>query len=225
MLDISTLLTVKGSSSKPHPQRSFSPILTTNTDPNPTSKAPKKKKQQKNSSDSSVMLSSGTVKAPETDSFPVETAPQKENVPNKTRNKPTNSLTATPHSGLANGFPDKSPSTSKKAAVVTTTNNDQPEQEEDFPALMANKPPPGTSTTTSFCCKNRIIPSSQNSCMFFITGFRTSFPIKASNPSPSTTIPPPPPGLGMMPPKPPPGFTGIPLNSNVPEPPSSSVNT
>lgn len=198
MLDISTLLTVKGSSSKPHPQRSFSPILTTNTDPNPTSKAPKKKKQQKNSSDSSVMLSSGTVKAPETDSFPVETAPQKENVPNKTRNKPTNSLTATPHSGLANGFPDKSPSTSKKAAVVTTTNNDQPEQEEDFPALMANKPPPG---------------------------FRTSFPIKASNPSPSTTIPPPPPGLGMMPPKPPPGFTGIPLNSNVPEPPSSSVNT
>lgn len=37
-------------------------------------------------------------------------------------------------------------------------------------------------------------------------------------------MPPPPPGLGLSAPKPPPGFTGIPLNSNVVEDPPPAVN-
>ncbi|KAK7939851.1 hypothetical protein WMY93_003177 [Mugilogobius chulae] len=175
MLDISSLLTVKGSSisnnnNKPQPQKP--PNLTTIMDP---------------------PLASETEKTV-TEFCPVEIAAQKENVPEKNRNK----------SSLANGYPDKSPSTNKKvaaaaAAVVTTTSTDQSaEQEEEFPALTAQKPPPG---------------------------FKTSFPIKASNPSPVTAAPVPPPGLGSAAPKPPPGFTGVPLNSNVPEPSSSSTNT
>uniref|UniRef100_A0A3B4ANS2 RING-type E3 ubiquitin transferase n=1 Tax=Periophthalmus magnuspinnatus TaxID=409849 RepID=A0A3B4ANS2_9GOBI len=140
MLDISSLLTVKGNGNnkKPHPQKP--PNLTTNLDP----------------------------------------------MPMKTQIKPS----------LANGYPDKSPSTNKKVPGVTATNTDQTtEQEEEFPALTAQKPPPG---------------------------FKTSFPIKASNPPPVPVAPSPPPGLGSTGPKPPPGFTGIPLNSNVPEPSSSN---
>lgn len=59
-----------------------------------------------------------------------------------------------------------------------------------------------------------IIQSSRSLCF---SGFKTSFPMKASAPAPSSTMPLPPPGLGMSAPKPPPGFTGIPLNSNVVE--------
>lgn len=125
-----------------------------------------------------------------TESFPVETVVQKENVPEKTQNKPN------PHS-LTNGLPDKSPSTNKKVAVVTAANTGPPEeQEEEFPALTVRKAPPPP-------------------------GFKTSFPIK----SPTASVTTPPPGLETPAPKPPPGFTGIPLNSNVPEPSSSSTNT
>ncbi|CAL1588884.1 unnamed protein product [Knipowitschia caucasica] len=192
MLDISSLLTVKGSSSSnntPQPQK---PKLTAIMDLAPMSKekmeTSKRKKQPKNNA-----VSSGTEKASVTESYPVETTAQKENVPEKSRNKPS----------LANGYPDKSPSTNrtsnKKTAAVTSTTTEQPtEQEEEFPALLAQKPPPG---------------------------FKTSFPIKTSNPPPLTAAPTPPPGLGNTAPKPPPGFTGIPLNSNVPEPSSSSTNT
>lgn len=56
-------------------------------------------------------------------------------------------------------------------------------------------------------------------CVYF-TGFKGSFPIKASTlPSPS-----PPPGLGTVAAKPPPGFTRIPLNSNVVEPAPTTLN-
>lgn len=189
MLDISTLLTVKESSViKPQPPPPQN--LITNTDPIPVPKANKKKKQQKNTAATSTLLSA-TENASVSQSFPVETAAQKENVPEKNQNKPA------PHS-LANGYPDKSPSTNKKMAVPTSNTVPPAEQEEEFPALTAKKTPP--------------------------PGFKTSFPIKASS-----TLPPPvsapPPGLENTAPKPPPGFTGIPLNGNVPEPSSSSTNT
>lgn len=48
--------------------------------------------------------------------------------------------------------------------------------------------------------------------------------MKASAPPSSTTVTPPPPGLGISGPRPPPGFTGIPLNSNVVEAADSAVN-
>ncbi|XP_071330288.1 E3 ubiquitin-protein ligase ZNF598 isoform X2 [Trachinotus anak] len=197
MLDISSLLTVKGGNSKPPTATSSPSNPTTNTDL-PTSKASKKKKQQKNTAAPSTSVSSTTTTTVNTIS--VETAAQKENVPEKTCNKPLSStVTAALTSGLVNGHPEKSPPISKEAAAVTPHPNTDPplEQEEEFPALMTKKPPPG---------------------------FKTSFPMKASAPAPSSTMPPPPPGLGISAPKPPPGFTGIPLNSNVVEPAPSAVN-
>uniref|UniRef100_A0A3Q1HJD2 RING-type E3 ubiquitin transferase n=2 Tax=Anabas testudineus TaxID=64144 RepID=A0A3Q1HJD2_ANATE len=177
MLDISSLLTVKGGNSKPS-----------------------KKKQQKNIAApfTSVPSLSGTTTPVNTIS--VETVAQKENVPEKSLNKPLSSaVTAAQTSGLANGKPEKSPPANKKADAVTPHPNTDPplQKEEEFPALMTKKPPPG---------------------------FKSSFPMKASTPSQSSTMPPPPPGLGVSAPKPPPGFTGIPINSNVVEPPPSGVN-
>uniref|UniRef100_A0A3Q0SGB8 RING-type E3 ubiquitin transferase n=1 Tax=Amphilophus citrinellus TaxID=61819 RepID=A0A3Q0SGB8_AMPCI len=165
MLDISSLLTVKAGSAN-------------------------KKKKQKNTAAPSTSGSTTSDLATTVNPVSVETAAQKENVP---ENKPlSNAVTAALTSGLANGYTERSPPTSKDAAVVTTHPNMDPadEQEEEFPALMTKKPPPG---------------------------FKTSFPMKASTPPPSSTVPLPPPGLGMSAPKPPPGFTGIPLNSNVVE--------
>ncbi|XP_026106206.1 E3 ubiquitin-protein ligase ZNF598 [Carassius auratus] len=48
-------------------------------------------------------------------------------------------------------------------------------------------------------------------------GFKSAFPLKST----PNVLPPPPPGLGPVVSKPPPGFTGVPLNSNVEE---SAVN-
>jgi len=52
-------------------------------------------------------------------------------------------------------------------------------------------------------------------------GFKSAFPLKSTQ---SALPPPPPPGLGSVVSKPPPGFTGIPLNSNVVESSVSDVN-
>ncbi|XP_041673360.1 E3 ubiquitin-protein ligase ZNF598 [Cheilinus undulatus] len=194
MLDISSLLTVKGGNGKPPPRSSTPPNLTSNTDP-PPSKASKKKKQQKNTAAPSTSVSSALGTTQTSSSVSGETAAQKENVPEKTWNKP---LSGAVTSGLVNGHPEKSPPVSKEAAAVKPNpSTDAPlEQEEEFPALITKNPPPG---------------------------FKSSFPIKASTPAPSSAMPPPPPGLGISAPKPPPGFTGIPLNSNV-EPAPSAVN-
>ncbi|AWP18668.1 putative zinc finger protein 598 [Scophthalmus maximus] len=198
MLDISSLLTVKGGNSKPSTVTSSSSSHPTpNTDLS-TSKANKKKKTQKNAPVSSTSVSSTATTTVNT--IAVETAAQKENVPEKNCNKPFSStVTAALTSGLTNGHPEKSPPARKEAVAVTPHPNMDPllEQEEEFPALMTKKPPPG---------------------------FKTSFPIKASAPASSSTMPPPPPGLGLSAPKPPPGFTGIPLNSNVVEDPPPAVN-
>ncbi|XP_049924264.1 E3 ubiquitin-protein ligase ZNF598 [Epinephelus moara] len=198
MLDISSLLTVKGGNSKPSSVTSNPPNPTSYTDA-PTSKASKKKKPQKNTAAAftSVSSVSGTTQSVSTNS--VETAAQKENVPEKTWNKPpSTAVTATMMSGLANGHTEKSPPLSKEAVITPPSKADPPaEQEEDFPALMTKNPPPG---------------------------FKSSFPLKAAASAPSSTMPPPPPGLGISATKPPPGFTGIPLNSNVVEPAVSAVN-
>ncbi|XP_034566952.1 E3 ubiquitin-protein ligase ZNF598 [Notolabrus celidotus] len=196
MLDISSLLTVKGGNSKPPAATSTTPTPAPNTDP-PASKAAKKKKQQKNTAppSTSVSAASGTTQTPS--SISVETAAQKENVPEKSWNKPNPGAVT---SAMANGHPEKPPAVSKEAAVKPNSNTDTPaEQEEEFPALITKNPPPG---------------------------FKSSFPMKASTPAPapSSAAPPPPPGLGVSAPKPPPGFTGIPLNSNVVEPAPSAVN-
>ncbi|XP_008286940.1 E3 ubiquitin-protein ligase ZNF598 [Stegastes partitus] len=197
MLDISSLLTVKGGTSKTSTVTSSTSNPTPNTDLS-TSKANKKKKQKNPAAPAtSVSAVSGTTATANTIS--VETAAQKENVPEKTLSKPlSNVVTAALTSGLANGYPEKSPP-SKDAAVEAPHPITDPtlEPEEEFPALMTKKPPPG---------------------------FKTSFPLKASTSAPSSTMPPPPPGLGISAPKPPPGFTGIPLNSNVVEPAPSAVN-
>ncbi|XP_060921469.1 E3 ubiquitin-protein ligase ZNF598 [Labrus mixtus] len=198
MLDISSLLTVKGGNSKPPTATSNTPDLTPSHDPS-ASKASKKKKTPKNTAapSASVSSASGTTQTPS--SISVETAAQKENVPEKTWIKPSGTVTAPLTSGLTNGHPEKSTRITKEAVAVKSNPNTDPplEQEEEFPALIANKPPPG---------------------------FKTSFPVKSSAPAPSSAVPPPPPGLGVSATKPPPGFTGIPLNSNVVEPAPSAVN-
>ncbi|KAF7655015.1 hypothetical protein LDENG_00062090 [Lucifuga dentata] len=201
MLDISSLLTVKGGNGKP----SASTSNATPTVDLPAPKANKKKKPLKNTptpSTSASSLSGTTISANTTS---VETVAQKENVPEKTWIKPpftaVTAATGTATSGLINGYTEKSsPPISKKAvnSVTLQPNTDlSHEEEEEFPALITKKPPPG---------------------------FKTSFPLKASSDAHSASMPSPPPGLGTAAPKPPPGFTGIPLNSNVPEPAPSAVN-
>uniref|UniRef100_A0A3B5MI60 RING-type E3 ubiquitin transferase n=1 Tax=Xiphophorus couchianus TaxID=32473 RepID=A0A3B5MI60_9TELE len=149
MLDISSLLTVKGANSKPS---------ATPSSANPS----------------------------------VETAAQKENVPEKTWSKSLSS-TVTATSVSASGPTDTTSAVCRESprAMTPPVVVPAPEPEEEFPALMTKKPPPG---------------------------FKTSFPVKTTAPSPAPAMPPPPPGLGSSAPKPPPGFTGIALNSNVVEP-------
>uniref|UniRef100_A0A665WPF2 RING-type E3 ubiquitin transferase n=1 Tax=Echeneis naucrates TaxID=173247 RepID=A0A665WPF2_ECHNA len=150
---------------------------------------------------SSLLTVKGGKSKPSSAPTSMETAAQKENVPEKSHSKPLSSTVATSlTSGLANGHPEKSTPTSKEAVTVALhTNSACPlEQDEEFPALMTKKPPPG---------------------------FKSSFPVKASAPATSSTMPPPPPGLGIPAPKPPPGFTGIPLNSNVVEPVPATVSS
>lgn len=161
MLDISSLLTVKGGNSKPSAVASSSPNPTPSTDL-PTPKASKKKKQQKNIAApfTSVPSLSGTTTPVNTIS--VETVAQKENVPEKSLNKPLSSaVTAAQTSGLANGKPEKSPPANKKADAVTPHPNTDPplQKEEEFPALMTKKPPPGTA-------QHDIIQNSDNHLAF-----------------------------------------------------------
>ncbi|XP_029944471.1 E3 ubiquitin-protein ligase ZNF598 [Salarias fasciatus] len=201
MLDISSLLTVKGGNSKtPAPSSKSSAVTSASPTPAPFTDVPaskaSKKKKQKNTAAPSTSASTPAAAA---NAASGETAAQKENVPEKTWNKPPSGAgTAALTSGLTNGYEEKPPPVNKDKAAAPPNSKKEPdlEQEEEFPALMTKKPPPG---------------------------FKSSFPMKASAPVPSSTMPPPPPGLGMSAPKPPPGFTGIPLNSNVVEPAPTAV--
>ncbi|XP_024128436.1 E3 ubiquitin-protein ligase ZNF598 [Oryzias melastigma] len=189
MLDISSLLTVKTDSNK----SSTVPAPLSNTTPSADSPAPKnsKKKKQKNAAAASTSASTAPGVTTAVNPISVETTAQKENVPEKTRNKPNSSATAPAEMNrLANGYPDPPQSVGKDPPLLIPVSSTEPppDQEEEFPALMTKKPPPG---------------------------FRTSFPLTASAPPSASPMPPPPPGLAVAAPKPPPGFTGIPLNSNV----------
>ncbi|KAM6904434.1 E3 ubiquitin-protein ligase ZNF598 isoform 1-T1 [Xenentodon cancila] len=199
MLDISSLLTVKGGNSKPLTAPSHSSSPTPNTEP-PPSKASKKKKQKNTAASSTPVSTVSGMTMATVNTISVETAAQKENVPEKTWNKPlSGAVTTAAASGLDNGYADTSAPAGKDSSAVTPQlgTDPAPEQEEEFPALMTKKPPPG---------------------------FKTSFPMKASTAAPTSAMPPPPPGLTIPAPKPPPGFTGIPLNSNVVEPAPNAVN-
>lgn len=143
MLDISSLLTVKGGNIKPPTVTPNPPNQTSNPEP-PTSKAGKKKKQKNTAASASSASTSAVAQSISTAS--VETAAQKENVPDKTWNKPISSGSTGTLSGLANGHPEKSPPSSKKAVIPTPHPNKDPppeQEEEEFPALMTKKPPPG----------------------------------------------------------------------------------
>uniref|UniRef100_A0A3B3WGI5 RING-type E3 ubiquitin transferase n=1 Tax=Poecilia mexicana TaxID=48701 RepID=A0A3B3WGI5_9TELE len=146
--------------------------------------------KQKNSAASSASAPAISDTAAPVNAISVETAAQKENVPEKTWSKSLSSaVTATSMS--ASGPTDATSAVCRDSPRVITPPVvvPAPEPEEEFPALMTKKPPPG---------------------------FKTSFPVKATAPSPPPVMPPP--GLGSSATKPPPGFTGIPLNSNVVEP-------
>uniref|UniRef100_A0A8C2PXN2 RING-type E3 ubiquitin transferase n=2 Tax=Cyprinus carpio TaxID=7962 RepID=A0A8C2PXN2_CYPCA len=166
MLDISTLLTVKGGSSQPNP------------------KTNKKKKQATTSSlDSPSHTPESVSKMAHKENVP-ETKP-----PDKT-NSFINGLTEKPAEALScTSFPENIPSPLKQPV----TDQPLPPKEEEFPALVSRKPPPG---------------------------FKSAFPLKSTQ----SALPPPPPGLGPAVSKPPPGFTGIPLNSNVEESSMPAVN-
>ncbi|NP_001028890.1 E3 ubiquitin-protein ligase ZNF598 [Danio rerio] len=176
MLDISTLLTVKGSSPQANP------------------KASKKKKQTTASSLGSPSHTPETVskmahkenvpekKPPETGLNKAPTAPKTNSIVNGVAEKPAEALSCT-------SFPENI--TSSKQPV---TDQAPPSKEEEFPALISKKPPPG---------------------------FKSAFPLRNSQ---SALPPPPPPGLGPAVSKPPPGFTGVPLNSNVEDSSVSAVN-
>lgn len=143
MLDISSMLTVKGGNSKP-PVTPNPLNQPPNPDP-PISKASKKKKQPKNTGTfpTSVVVSEVPQSA-----ISVETAAQKENVPEKTWNKtPPSVVTAMLKSGLTNGHTEKSPVLTEETVAVTPVSTTQPpleQEEEEFPALTTKKPPPGT---------------------------------------------------------------------------------
>lgn len=244
MLDISSLLTVKGGNSKPPTSVTSNPSNPTPNPEPPTSKASKKKKQQKNTAAPATSVSPTSGMTQTVSTISVETAAQKENVPEKKWNKPASgAVTATLTSGLANGHPEKSPPVSKEPVAITPHPKADPplEQEEEFPALMTKNPPPGTalhniqiflyflfSSYIYFFLRSINITIKVSCCsshtVFNLSGFKSSFPLKASAPAPSSALPPPPPGLGISATKPPPGFTGIPLNSNVVEPAPSAVN-
>ncbi|KAL1278427.1 hypothetical protein QQF64_025100 [Cirrhinus molitorella] len=173
MLDISTLLTVKGGSLQPNP------------------KTNKKKKQATTSSLGSPSHTPESVsKMAHKENVP-ETKQPDNGLASKT-NSFINGLTEKPAEALScTSFPENIPSPLKQPV------NDQPPppKEEEFPALISRKPPPG---------------------------FKSAFPLKSTQSA--ILPPPPPPGLGPVVSKPPPGFTGIPLNSNVVESSVPAVN-
>lgn len=121
MLDISTLLTVKGGSSQPNP------------------KTNKKKKQATTSSlDSPSHTPEFVSKMAHKENVP-ETKPPDNSLPSKT-NSFINGLLEKPAEALSpTSFPENIPSPLKQPV----TDQPPPPKEEEFPALISRKPPPG----------------------------------------------------------------------------------
>lgn len=128
MLDISTLLTVKGGSSQPSPS------------PNP--KASKKKKPATTLGSPSHTPESVSkmahkenvpeMKPPDTSLAKAPAAPKTNSFINGLMEKPAEALSCT-------SFPENIPSPCKQPV----TDQAPPSKEEDFPALVSKKPPPG----------------------------------------------------------------------------------
>ncbi|XP_051572653.1 E3 ubiquitin-protein ligase ZNF598-like [Myxocyprinus asiaticus] len=177
MLDISTLLMVKGGSSQPNLKTSKNKQATTSSSATPSHTAEFVSKiAHKENVPEAKPPDTGLTKGP--------SAPKMNWFINGLTEKPTEALSCTT-------FPENIPSPLKQPENEKVS----PSKEEDFPALISKKPPPG---------------------------FKSAFPLKSTPSVPHS--PPPPPGLGPVVSKPPPGFTGIPLNSNVVEPAMSAVN-
>ncbi|XP_041942881.1 E3 ubiquitin-protein ligase ZNF598 [Alosa sapidissima] len=195
MLDISSLLTVKGG---PAPQPS-------------TTKAGKKKKPSGPSSsgppgaptDLGGMASSAAHKENVPQSKPPDTGVPKASAlnPNAPAGMPKssammNGYTERPMKAQSSGYtmaPTEQPPVTKPLPA-----SDSPPlpMEEEFPALISKKPPPG---------------------------FKGAFPLKSTQTAPPPP-PPGLGGVAAMVTKPPPGFTGVPLNSNVVDPPVTAAN-
>lgn len=142
MLDISSMLTVRGENRKPSTTSSppnQSPIL----DPPFISVGKKKRRHKNNAAAVAGMLVSGVTQNP----MSVETVAQKENVPEKPWNKlHFNVGTETVTNGVDSSPPEKS-STPPLEEVETSQPSSEPElfqEEDEFPALTSKNPPPGT---------------------------------------------------------------------------------
>lgn len=147
MLDISSLLTVKGENRKP-PATSNPPNQTPNSDP-PFTSVGKKKRRQKNNA---AATPGAGVPGVTQNAISGETAAQKENVPEKPWNKllfkaGTEALT----NGLDSAHLEKSSPPSLEALEESSQPTSEPElvqvqqqEEEEFPALISKNPPPGT---------------------------------------------------------------------------------
>ncbi|XP_029692664.1 E3 ubiquitin-protein ligase ZNF598 isoform X1 [Takifugu rubripes] len=200
MLDISSLLTVKGENRKPL-ATSSPPNQTPSSDP-PFTSVGKKKRRHKNNA---AAPPGAGVPGVTQNAISGETAAQKENVPEKPWNKLLFKAGAEAMTnGLDSAHVEKSspppleaveessqPTSEPELVEQQQREEEEEEEEEEFPALISKNPPPG---------------------------FKSSFPTKAAN------LPTPPPGLAVKATKPPPGFTGIPLNSNIVEPAPTPVN-
>lgn len=142
MLDISSLLTVKGENRK-SPANPSPPTQTPSTDPPFTSVGKKKRRQKNNGAAPAGAAAPGVSQNP----ISVETAAQKENVPEKPWNKLLfNAGTETMTNGVDSAHPDKSPTPPLEAVEETNEPISEPEvkqQEEEFPALTSKNPPPG----------------------------------------------------------------------------------
>ncbi|CAF89718.1 unnamed protein product, partial [Tetraodon nigroviridis] len=187
MLDISSLLTVKGET-RNSATTSSPPNQSPSLDPPFTSIGKKKRRHKNNAAAPAAAVGPGVTQNP----ISVET--QKENVPEKPWNKLLFNAATEPVTNGVDCCPPVKSSSPPLEAVETSQPTSEPQliqEEDDFPALTSKNPPPG---------------------------FKSSFPTKATN------LPTPPPGLGVKATKPPPGFTGIPLNSNIVEPAPTPVN-
>ncbi|XP_067275767.1 LOW QUALITY PROTEIN: E3 ubiquitin-protein ligase ZNF598 [Pseudorasbora parva] len=182
MLDISTLLTMKGGSSLPNPKASKKkkPVTTSSLgSPSHTPESVSKMAHKENVPE---------IKPPDNSLTKALVVPKTNSFMNGLAEKPAEALSCT-------SFPENIPSPLKQPAP----DQSPPSKEEEFPALISKKPPPG---------------------------FKSAFPLKSTQSALPTSPPPPPPppGLGLAVSKPPPGFTGVPLNSNVVESSESAVN-
>lgn len=142
MLDISSLLTVKGEN-RNSPLTSGPSNQSPNSDPPFTSVGKKKRRQKNNGAAPAGVVVPGATQNP----ISVETVAQKENVPEKPWNKLLfNAGTEALTNGVDSSHPEKSP-TPPLEAVEASQPTSEPEliqEEDDFPALTSKNPPPGT---------------------------------------------------------------------------------